>query len=81
MRIILILIIGLCIIFGIIKKRKAIVLVLAVIFVPFLILTVKSALINIWNPISVGNGIIAILLLIGIFTAIFRIRRKRRYRD
>lgn len=79
MRIILILIIAFCIILGIVKRRKAIVLVLAVVSVPFLISIVKTALQNKSNPINVGNGIIALILLIGIFLAIFKFRKRRRY--
>ncbi|MCF8356627.1 MAG: hypothetical protein K9H48_19460 [Melioribacteraceae bacterium] len=79
MRIILILVIAFCIILGIVKRRKAIVLILAVVSVPFLISTFKTALQNKSNPIIVGNGIIALILLIGILIAIFRFRKRRRY--
>ena len=79
MRIALIVIIAFCIILGIIKRRKAIVLILAVVSVPFLISIVKTTLQNKSNPINAGNGIIAIILLIGIFLAIFRFRKRRRY--
>lgn len=79
MRIILILIIAFCIILGVVKRRKAIVLVLAVVSVPFLISIVKTALQNKSNPINVGNGIIALIILIGIFLAIFRFRKRRKY--
>ena len=77
MRIILILVIAFCIILGIVKRRKAIVLVFAVVSVPFLISAVKEALQNKNNPIIMGNGVIAIILLIGIVFAIFRFRKRK----
>ena len=79
MRIILILIIAFCIILGIVKRRKAIVLVLAIVSVPFLISIIKTALQNRSSPINAGNGIIAIILVIGIILAIFRFKKRRRY--
>ncbi|MDO9577744.1 MAG: hypothetical protein Q7J16_07660 [Candidatus Cloacimonadales bacterium] len=77
MRIILVVIIAFCLILSIVKRRKAIVLVLAVVSVPFLISIIKTALQNKSNPITVGNGIITSILLLALFIGILRIRKRR----
>jgi hypothetical protein len=77
MRIILILIIAFAIMLGFIKRSKAIILIFSVAFVPFLLSTLRSAFHNINNPMLAGNGLIALIILIGIFFAIFRIKKQK----